>query len=119
MVTPVAIENRLAALSKEVDEAQRFLEQVEKHYYDTKAHYEIGLARSRMEFAQKSNPVSGKNYTVGEREDLALLANEDLHFTLASAEASVRSIRQNVVRIRTQVDIARSIGTSVRASIEM
>jgi len=118
MVTPVAIENRLAVLSKEVDEAQSYLEKVEKAYFETKAHYEIGLARSRMEFASKSAP-SGKNYTVGEREDLALLANEDLHFQMASLEATVRSIRANVVKIRTQVDIARSIGTSVRASIEM
>jgi hypothetical protein len=38
---------------------------------------------------------------------------------LNSAEATVKAARANAQRIRTQVDIARSIGTSVRASLEM
>lgn len=118
MVTPVAVENRLAVLSKEVDQAQEDLEMWENNYAETKARHEIALARSRMEFANATSP-SGKNYTVQEKDALVLLANEKTHYELARFEAGVKASRANVVRIRTQVDIARSIGTSVRASIDM
>ena len=118
MVTPVSIENRLVTLSKEVDEAHSELIEVESHYYSMKSQYEIALAKSRLRFASISSPT-GKNYTIGEREDLALVENETLHLQMGSAEALVKSTRANAARIRTQVDIARSIGTSVRASLEI
>ena len=118
IVTPAQVEKRLYDLSKELDDLQRQFEITEKMYYDTKANYEISLARSRMTYANKSSPT-GKNYTVQERDDLALLENGNLHFELASLEATVRALRQNAVRIKTQVDIARSIGTSVRAAVEL
>ena len=38
---------------------------------------------------------------------------------MATAEAIVRAARSNASRIRTQVDIARSVGTSVRTSMEL
>ena len=118
MVTPVSIENRLVTLSKEVDEAHSELIEVESHYYSMKSQYEIALAKSRLRFASISSPT-GKNYTIGEREDLALVENETLHLQMGNAEALVKSTRANAARIRTQVDIARSIGTSVRASLEI
>ena len=118
VVTPVQIEKRLYDLSKEIDESQAYLEQTEREYFETKAQYEISLAKTRLEYASKSSPT-GKNYTVGEREDMAILINEALHFKMASTEAAVRSARANVARIRTQVDIARSIGTSVRTALDL
>ena len=71
-----------------------------------------------MKYASLSN-ANGKNYTVQEREDLALIENEELHFQMASIDATVRSVRGNIVRINKQVDITRSIGTSVRTSLEI
>jgi ribosomal protein L9 len=118
VVTPAQVEARLYALSKELDTIQKELENQEDNYYMTKAHYEVALARTRMEYASKSNP-NGKNYTVQEREDLALIHNEELHFRLAQAEAMVKAGRANASRIKTQVDITRSIGTSVRVSMEV
>jgi hypothetical protein len=118
VVTPAQIEKRLYDLSKEIDDQHAYANQIEKSYFDTKALYEVALAKSRMKFASISSPT-GKNYTVQEREDLALIENEDLHFQMASLEASVRSVRANAARIKTQVDIARSIGTSVRTSLEI
>ena len=117
VVTPAQVEKRLYDLSKEIDDIQTHMSTVEKAYFETKASYEIELARARMTFASKSAP-SGKNYTVQEREDLALIQCEDLHFRVASIEATVRSVRANAMRVKTQVDIARSIGTSVRSSID-
>jgi hypothetical protein len=57
--------------------------------------------------------------TAVQREDQALIENSEAHMKLAIAEATVKAARGNVTRIRTQVDIARSIGTSVRTSLEM
>jgi len=112
MVTPVAIENRLAALSKEVDEAQRFLEESEHAYHKAKSEYEIEMAHSRMK-------LSTEKMRVQDIQDYALLSCQDQFRALNTAEATVKAARGNAQRIRTQVDIARSIGTSVRASIEM
>ena len=118
IVTPAQVEKRLYDLSKELDTIQKDLEDQEDNYYITKARYEVALAKTRMEYASKSAP-NGKNYTLQEREDLALIQNEELHFQLAQAEALVKASRANASRIKTQVDIARSIGTSVRVSMEV
>jgi len=118
IVTPAQVEARLYALSKDLDSIQKELEEQEDTYYITKAHYEVALAKSRMSYAVKSAP-NGKNYTLQEREDLALIENQDLHFRLAQAEALVKSGRANAARIKVQVDITRSIGTSVRVSMEV
>lgn len=117
VVTPAQIEKRLYDLSKEIDDSHSELVEVESHYTSFKAQYEIAMARSRMTYASKSSPT-GKNYTVTERDDMALLENEELHLRVAMAEAQVKAARANATRIKTQVEIARSIGTSVRSSLE-
>ena len=56
---------------------------------------------------------------VGDVADKALLECENEWRELQVAEALVKAARANTNRVRTQVDIARSIGTSVRASLEV
>jgi hypothetical protein len=118
IATPADVERQLVHLSKEIDEVHLLLIDVEKEYSVLKAQYEIALARSRMTYATKSSPT-GKNYTVTEREDMALLENEEVHIQMALMEASIKSTRGNMNRLKTQVDIARSVGSSVRASMEV
>jgi hypothetical protein len=118
VVTPAQIEKRLYDLSKEIDESHSELVEIESHYNSYKAQYEIAIAKSRMEYSMKSSPT-GKNYTVSEREDMALISNEELHIRVAMAEAQVKAARANAARIKVQVEIARSIGTSVRSSMEV
>jgi hypothetical protein len=117
IVTPAQVEKRLRDLSHEIDEAHNDLVASEANYFSIKAEYEITLARHRITLASKSAP-NGKNYTVGEREDLALISTEELHFRMATAESLVRSSRANVLRLKTQVEIARSVGSNVRSAIE-
>lgn len=117
VVTPMQVEQRLKDLSKEVDRVQKDLEAAERNYFETKAKYEISLAKSRLAYAEISSP-KGKNYTVQEREDLALIDNKEFHLEIAQAEAIVRAVRGDAQRVRMQVDLARSIGTSVRTSME-
>jgi hypothetical protein len=118
VVTPAQIEKRLYDLSKLIDEAHGDLTIAEMNYHKNKADYEIAMATSRMSLAQISSPT-GRNYTVGEREDIALLENRNMHKVVAEDEAIVKANRANVARLRVQVDIARSIGTSVRTAMEL
>ena len=118
IITPAMVEQKLRGLSKEVDEAHKVLVEVETVYHVVKADYEIAMAKSRMSLATKSSPT-GKNYTVGEREGMALIENEELHRNLAVTQAKVLASRGNTNRLKMQVDIARSVGTSVRTSMDL
>ena len=118
VVTPQQIESRLYALSKEVDQAHQDLVEAERLFHQETAYYEVDMARSRITLASKSAP-NGKNYTVGEREDMALIENAEAHFKIATAEAQVKAARANVNRLKTQVEIARSMSASVRSSMEL
>ena len=112
-VTPEDVEKKLRQLSKTVDEAQENLSNCELEYYQAKTEFEIALAKSRLILLTQGVK------TVGEREDRALVINEELAQRLAIAEAKVRAARGNSQRVREQVDIARSIGTSVRAAMDL
>ena len=118
VVTPAQIEARLYALSKEIDAAHDELVRCETAYHAKKAEYEVCMARSRMHYAAKSSPT-GKNYTIQERDDLALLENETLHFEINVIEAQVKAARNNAARIRVQVDLTRSMSASVRTSLDL
>jgi hypothetical protein len=118
IITPAMVEQKLRGLSKEVDDAHKVLVEVETIYHGIKADYEIAMAKSRMTLATKSSPT-GKNYTVGEREDMALVENEELHKDLAILQAKILATRANTNRLKMQVDIARSVGTSVRTSMDL
>jgi len=112
MVTPQAIENRLTALSKDVDEAQTFLEEAELSFHKAKSDYEIAMAGSRLS-------LNNEKLRVQDVQDIALRDNAHLYRALNTAEAMAKAARANAQRLRTQVDIARSVGTSVRASLEI
>ena len=118
VVTPQQIESRLYTLSKEVDQAHLDLVEAERQFHELIAYYEVDMARSRIVLASKSAP-NGKNYTVGEREDMALIENAETHFRMATIEAQVKAARANVSRLKTQVEIARSMSASVRSSMEL
>jgi uncharacterized protein with von Willebrand factor type A (vWA) domain len=113
IVTPASVEKRLLELSKEIDDVQKFLDESEQEYFVAKSKCEIGLAKSRLSMRQ-----DGQKFTVQEKEDLATVECQELLRAVATAEAKVRAARGNSQRVRTQIDIARSIGTSVRASLD-
>jgi hypothetical protein len=118
VVTPAQIERRLKDLSRAVDDAHNELVQAETDYHNIKAKYELAMAKSRILLASQSAP-NGKNYTVGEREDMAIVENEALHRSMATVEAMVKASRANTSRLKIQVEITRSIGTSVRTSLDL
>jgi hypothetical protein len=118
VVTPEQVTNRLKELSKLIDEAYETLTIDESKYHESKGNYEYMMAKTRIEFAGKSAP-NGKNYTVGEREDMAILENSELHRFINTQEALVIASKRNVERLRVQVDIARSVGALVKMEMSM
>jgi hypothetical protein len=114
MITPAQVEKRLFELSKEMDDAHEALVRAENKYADLKSTYEIAMAKSRM---RNSHP--DMKMTVVMRDDQALIDNEVHHEQLIITEAIVKANRANVARIRTQVDIARSISSSIKATLEL
>lgn len=113
IVTPASVEKRLIELSKEIDEVQKFLDESEQEYFDAKGECEIALAESRLGIRK-----DGLKLTVQEKEDLATVECADLIRRVYIAEAKVRAARGNAQRVRTQIDITRSVGTSVRAALD-
>jgi hypothetical protein len=112
MITPAQVEARLLELSKEIDECHKDLIDSENEYHVTKAKYEIAMAKSRMKHSHPDMKL-----TVAMREDQALIDNEELHINLSYVEAQVKATRANATRLKTQVDITRSIAVSVRSEM--
>lgn len=113
MITPEKVETRLYDLSKEIDVAHDELVGAEKNYHTAKAAFEVAIARARINIG-----LNNMKLRVGDVADKALLECEKEWHEIQYAEALVKAARANAQRVRTQVDIARSIGTSVRASMD-
>lgn len=118
IVTPHAVEKRLVELSRELDEAHEQIVQAETEYMQAKSEWEIGSAKSRLMLKSKAQD-EGRKMTVGEIEDEAMVSCEAQLRRFNTSEAVVRAARGNIVRVRTQIDIARSVGTSVRSSMDL
>lgn len=112
-VTPEAVERRMMALSREVDDAHADLVEAERAYHAAKVAYELGMAKERL----RLQGVTGLR--VQDVADRALVACEELFDGVQMAEAIAKAARANANRLRTQVDLVRSVGTSVRASLEL
>lgn len=118
VVTPEQVEWRLVELGKELDTAHHELVACEHAYYKAKSEYEVGVARVRLAIG-RSYAERGVKVTVQEREDEALIQVADLLTAWHTSEAMVRAARANIARVRTHIDIARSVGTSVRAALDI
>jgi hypothetical protein len=114
VITPEKVESRLYELSKEIDVAHDELVAAEKNYHTAKARFELAVAQARINIG-----LGNMKLRVGDVADKALLQVEQEWHDIQLAEAIVKAARANAQRVRTQVDIARSIGTSVRASLEV
>lgn len=112
-MTPVEVEDRLVRLDLALEEAFKELDEAEYEYHQTKVDLELGLAAARMALAG-----TGK-MTVQEKEDRALVANEEQARTMAVVDARVKAARANIAKLRTQADIVRSIGAGLRTSMDL
>ena len=118
LLTPVDIEQRLNGLSEELDEAYEEMAFQEMEYQKAKHKYEMTAARARMQLGHQYKD-SGLRLTVQDKEDMALEKCQGEALALAIAEAQVKASRANLARIRTQIDVARSMGASIRSATEL
>lgn len=118
IATPEMVERRLRSLGRELDAAYNDLVESEKRYAEAKSDFEIAIAGQRMGIRGQALE-RGVKLTIQEIEDHALLHCAEEFTNLNIAEAFVKSARANNTRIRTQIDIARSVGTSVRAAMDI
>jgi hypothetical protein len=116
--SPASIERKLMAMGRQIYEAHNELVRCEETYWAAKADLEIELARARLAVGSRYLEM-GTKVTVQEREDEATDAVADKIRAMYTAEAVVRAARANAARLRTQTDILRSVGSSVRNSMEM
>lgn len=118
VVTPAEVEAKLISLSRELEEAHEKLEAAEISYGETKPAWDLQSAKTRLAVRARANE-SGKKMTVQEIDDEALIRCELEYIAFCSSDAMVRVARANVNRIKVQIDIARSVGTAVRAAMEI
>jgi hypothetical protein len=112
--TPINIEVRLLKLDKALDDAFSELDEAEYEFHEVKTRFEIGMAGARIALGSQEVKM-----TVQEKEDRALVANSEQALALAITEARVKAARANANKLRTQVDIVRSMGASMRASMDL
>lgn len=111
---PHQIEESLVRLDKALDEAQEALEGAESEYQSAKSSFELAMAHTRLELLDR-----GGKKTVQERDDMALVANEYAYRSMMEAEAWVKAARANVSRLRTKVDIIRSMSANLRSAMDL
>ena len=118
IVTPAHVEQRLRELSRELDEAHTRIEEMETLYADAKGTWDIQSAKTRLAVRARAGE-SGRKLTVQEIEDEALIRNQEEYLSFLSADALRNVSRANTARLRIQIDLVRSVGTSVRAAMDL
>lgn len=118
VVTPAEVEAKLISLSQQLDDAHDKLEQAELAYGNSKPDWDLGAAKTRLKVRARAAD-SGRKMTVQEIDDEALIRCEAEYVAFCAADALVRVARANVNRLKVQIDIARSVGTAVRAAMEI
>lgn len=115
VVTPMDIERNMRLLYDEIDAMPEQIKAAEQAYAEAKVAYEIAEARAWMSAV---SPHGGKP-TVGERERIATLATEEQLRQLLLAEAMKKAAQANAIKVRVQADLIRSMGASVRSSLDI
>ena len=117
-ILPAHVDRRLITLSKELDQATMWLCDAEEGYMAAKTAHDLAAATNRMRIKQRMIE-NGEKPTVQEVEDRALIASREELTALNAAEGVVKAARANSARLRVQIDIARSVGASVRAAMDI
>ena len=113
-ITPMEVEVRLLELAEELDEAQDLLAKAEVEYAQAEFDNRQALAEARLRIGNEERRTTDQ-----QRKDEATVFCKAEDFALVMADARVRIARSTVFGIRTKIDVARSLGTSVRSAMEV
>ena len=117
-LTPPEVETFNRYLVRQLGEAQLELRKYQLELGQTESDLEIEMARSRLYYGTVSKDVSGKNYTEQDKKDQALVDNAILAGEFAKLKTLVEIVKGRINVLKTQSELVRSMGVSVRTFIE-
>lgn len=116
ILTPMQVEQRMIDLSRQLDAAQPALDEASLACDKAKIAWDVNSAKVRIAIRAKAADA-GRRITKDEVDDEAMVRCQDEYMAMIYSDGVKRAAMGNVKRIATQIDIARSLGTSVRASV--
>lgn len=105
--TEVALQ--LAKLGRELDQLVRQLEMADRDATEKKAAYDLAFSRAFI----------AETGSVEQRRHLAVVETHRLRLEADVADALVRHLRRSVDAVKVRIDVGRSLGTAIRAEIEL
>lgn len=113
-VNPAQVEQQMLQLLKDNRAAYDELRMCEAEFEKRSSDWEIHKARAYL-----ATFASEEKWTEARRSAYAVSKCEDARLLLGAATARVKAARAKVAAIKVEVDLVRSVGTSVRSSLEM
>lgn len=113
-VTPADVERQMLDLLRSNRAAYEELKTCEDEFETATALLEIAKARAYLETFR-----TDEKWTVQHREAYVVDACAAQRVQVAASTARVKAARAKVAAIRVESDLVRSVGTSVRQSLEM
>jgi len=110
-------DNRI--ISRTLGEVQVYLGAKQKEYAEKEHALRVAMAKSRVALSSVKNPDTGKNYTEQQKEDEALIDNEELSLACAILEAVIDVGKGKMSVLRTQAELVRSEQASARVGYEI
>lgn len=107
------------AISVELGRVQVYLGEKQKEYAEKEHTLKVAMAKSRVALSSVKNPDTGKNYTEQQKEDEALIDNEQLSFAVAVLGAVIEVGKGKLSVLRTQAELVRSEQASARVGYEL
>lgn len=113
-LTPYDVERRLIALSAKLEQATNHLIEMEELYSAENSAYELACARNRLALAGGAEKL-----TVQEKEARTLIECEEERIRRDYADAQLKAAKAVLKQIYTDIDVWRSVGSSVRAAVDI
>lgn len=115
-LSPADVLLQLRWLSREILRALDESATIEVSYAEAEATYTVAMAKSRIKIGGTSRG-DGKNYTEQQKEDMAIIENEQSFFALTVLEARVKAARERNKALVTESDIVRSVSSLMKAEV--
>jgi hypothetical protein len=113
ITTPQQVERQLVALMNALEKATEDLADARLEAEEAREEYDNAMAKARILLAEDN-----VKRTVQRREDEAFLMCGDQRRMANAKAVRLSMVRDDIARIKMQLDATRSLGTSVRSSMD-
>lgn len=118
MTTPAGVEKNLMDLYYESERLTQEIKKADNAWMEKDHLAKVAAARARLEIKARANEM-GVKLTVQDIEDQAFMKVRYEVLEASIAESELRVIRAQIRSNENKVGIMRSVGTSVRTSMEL